>query len=72
MEDGINFTAGLDVVRTSPDHGTAMDIAGKNNADAASFSAAIFDAIKILENQQIDLGKPTKSIEEIQDLYGRR
>ena len=53
MEDGINFTAGLDVVRTSPDHGTAMDIAGKNKADSASFSAAIFDAIKILENRKI-------------------
>lgn len=53
MEDGINFTAGLDVVRTSPDHGTAMDISGKNKADNASFSAAIFDAIKILENRKM-------------------
>ena len=53
MEDGINFTAGLDVVRTSPDHGTAMDIAGKNRADSTSFSAAIFDAIKIIENRKM-------------------
>ena len=37
MEEGINFTAGLDVIRTSPDHGTAMDISGKNKAESASF-----------------------------------
>ncbi|MEO6683216.1 MAG: 4-hydroxythreonine-4-phosphate dehydrogenase PdxA [Ginsengibacter sp.] len=53
MEEGINFTAGLDVVRTSPDHGTAMDIAGKNKADYISFSAAIFEAIKLIENRQV-------------------
>lgn len=53
MEEGVNFTAGLNVVRTSPDHGTAMDIAGKNKADSASFSGAIFEAIKIIENRQL-------------------
>ncbi len=53
MEDGINFTAGLEVVRTSPDHGTAMDISGKNKADHASFNAAIFEAIKLLENRKV-------------------
>jgi 4-hydroxythreonine-4-phosphate dehydrogenase len=39
--EGINFTAGLPVIRTSPDHGTAFDIAGKNKADTSSFLAAI-------------------------------
>ncbi len=50
--EGINFTAGLPAVRTSPDHGTAFDIAGKDKADASSFKAAIFSAIEILANQQ--------------------
>ncbi len=49
--EGINFTAGLPVVRTSPDHGTALDIAGKNKADASSFTAATFEALEILKNQ---------------------
>lgn len=45
--DGINFTAGLEIIRTSPDHGTAFDIAGENRADPSSFLAAIFEAIDI-------------------------
>ena len=45
--EGINFTAGLPEVRTSPDHGTAFDIAGKNKADAGSFIHAIFECIDI-------------------------
>ncbi len=52
LGDGVNFTAGLPAVRTSPDHGTAFDIAGKNKADPSSFSAAIFTAIEILNNQK--------------------
>ena len=44
---GVNFTAGLPFVRTSPDHGTAFDIAGKNIADPSSFREAIFSAIQI-------------------------
>ncbi len=51
MAEGINFTAGLPVVRTSPDHGTAFDIAGKNLADISSFTAAIFAGIDILNKQ---------------------
>ncbi|MCC6818347.1 MAG: 4-hydroxythreonine-4-phosphate dehydrogenase PdxA [Bacteroidia bacterium] len=47
FEDGINYTAGLPVVRTSPDHGTAYDIAGKNSASTLSFVNAIFEAIDI-------------------------
>ena len=49
--EGLNYTAGLPVVRTSPDHGTALDIAGKNKADSASFTAATFGALDILKNQ---------------------
>lgn len=50
--DGVNFTAGLPFVRTSPDHGTAYDIAGKNLADAQSFRQAVFSAIDIWRNRQ--------------------
>ena len=42
--EGVNFSAGLSKVRTSPDHGTAMDIAGQGKASAASFEAAMFCA----------------------------
>lgn len=51
MAEGINFTAGLPTIRTSPDHGTAFDIAGKNIADISSFTAAIFAGIDILNNR---------------------
>lgn len=50
--EGINFTAGLPVIRTSPDHGTAFDIAGKDIADPASFREAVFAAIDLLRNRQ--------------------
>jgi 4-hydroxythreonine-4-phosphate dehydrogenase len=43
--NGINFTAGLPIIRTSPDHGTGFDIAGKNAADPASFRQALYLAI---------------------------
>ena len=46
---GVNFTAGLPVIRTSPDHGTAYNIAGKNLADEGSMRAAIFLAADIVE-----------------------
>ncbi|MEO9004041.1 MAG: 4-hydroxythreonine-4-phosphate dehydrogenase PdxA [Ginsengibacter sp.] len=49
--EGINYTAGLPFVRTSPDHGTAFDIAGKDKADPASFIAALFGALEIIKNQ---------------------
>jgi len=50
--EGINFTAGLPIVRTSPDHGTALDIAGKGKADAASFLAAVFSCIDIITHRK--------------------
>ncbi|MFT7611563.1 MAG: 4-hydroxythreonine-4-phosphate dehydrogenase [Parvicellaceae bacterium] len=49
---GVNFTAGLSFVRTSPDHGTAFDIAGKNAATISSFKAALFMARDIFLNRQ--------------------
>lgn len=51
--NGINFTAGLKVVRTSPDHGTAYEIAGKNQADESSFRNAIYKAIEIHKNRTL-------------------
>lgn len=51
-EEGVNYTAGLPFIRTSPDHGVAYDIAGKNIADERSFSEAIFTGIKIFKNRQ--------------------
>jgi 4-hydroxythreonine-4-phosphate dehydrogenase len=50
-QDGVNYTAGLPIVRTSPDHGTAEDIAGKNKASEESFRSAIYKAIDIYESQ---------------------
>ena len=48
---GVNFTAGLNVVRTSPDHGTAFDIAGKKIADESSFREAVFMCCDIIRNR---------------------
>ncbi|MDA7712322.1 4-hydroxythreonine-4-phosphate dehydrogenase PdxA [Flavobacteriaceae bacterium] len=50
--EGVNFTAGLTKVRTSPDHGTAFDIAGKGKADTTSFKEALFTGRTIFFNRQ--------------------
>ena len=52
MDSGVNFTAGLPYVRTSPDHGTGYDIAGKNLANENSLRQAIYMAIDIWRNRQ--------------------
>ena len=52
FEKGVNYTAGLPFVRTSPDHGTAYDIAGRGIADETSFREAIFTAIDIVKNRE--------------------
>ncbi len=52
MDSGVNFTAGLQYVRTSPDHGTAFDIAAKGEADASSMREAIYKAIDIFRNRR--------------------
>lgn len=54
MDNGVNITAGLPYVRTSPDHGTAFDIAGCNKALEASFRQAIYTAIDIHRNRKAD------------------
>ncbi len=67
--EGVNFTAGLPAVRTSPDHGVAFDIAGKNKADTSSFVTALFECIDIInrrheyeENRRNPLKKMTPSM----------
>ncbi len=51
FETGVNFTAGLSIVRTSPDHGTAFDIAGKGIADENSMRSALFLACDVVKNR---------------------
>lgn len=53
FESGINFTAGLPIVRTSPGHGTAYDIAGQGIASEESFRNALFSAVRIHKNKQM-------------------
>jgi 4-hydroxythreonine-4-phosphate dehydrogenase len=52
MGEGVNYTAGLTGVRTSPDHGVAFDIAGKNKADEASLRQAIFTCVDIINERR--------------------
>ncbi len=52
FEDGVNFTAGLPVVRTSPAHGTAFDIAGQDKASGQPFKAALLLANEIFKNRE--------------------
>ncbi|HLG35858.1 MAG TPA: 4-hydroxythreonine-4-phosphate dehydrogenase PdxA [Bacteroidia bacterium] len=52
FESGVNFTAGLPIVRTSPDHGTAYDIAGKNKASASSLREAVYIACDIFSKRK--------------------
>ncbi len=54
MNDGVNFTAGLSAVRTSPDHGTAYDITGKGVADESSFRQAVYMAMDVFRNRLQD------------------
>ncbi|MBA3679969.1 MAG: 4-hydroxythreonine-4-phosphate dehydrogenase PdxA [Bacteroidetes bacterium] len=53
FNEGVNFTAGLNAVRTSPDHGTGYDIAGKNKANEQSFKKALYAAIDIFKNRKL-------------------
>lgn len=50
--EGVNYTAGLPAVRTSPDHGTGFDIAGKGIADPSSFREAVFQAIDLIRQRR--------------------
>ena len=60
---GVNYTAGLASVRTSPDHGTAYDIAGKGEADESSFIKALFLAADIVRNRNEYLDMHANSLE---------
>lgn len=51
FQDGVNFTAGLPIVRTSPDHGTAFEMAGRDEADPQSMKSSIYAAIDIFRNR---------------------
>ena len=65
FEDGVNYTAGLPIIRTSPDHGTALEMAGRDEADPRSMRAAIFSAIDIYRNrkawEKLQAGKMDRS-----------
>ena len=50
--EGVNYTAGMEGIRTSPDHGVAFDIAGKNKAEEASFREAIFKCVDIINSRR--------------------
>ena len=65
---GVNFTAGLDKIRTSPDHGTAYDIAGKGIADYNSFKEAVYLAIDVYNsrNQYAEISQKPLKIKEKQ------
>lgn len=52
FDEGVNFTSGIDIIRTSPDHGTAYDIAGKGIASERSIQNALFTGIDIFRNRQ--------------------
>lgn len=54
MDEGVNFTAGLPIVRTSPAHGTAYDIAGQGIASENSFRQAIYTALDVYRNRLIE------------------
>lgn len=53
FNNGVNFTAGLNYVRTSPDHGTAYEIAGKQIADESSFREALYMSIDVYRNRNL-------------------
>ena len=70
---GVNYTAGLPVVRTSPDHGTAYNLAGKNEADATSMLHAIYAAIDILrrraDNEKLLANQLVVEVREVKKEY---
>lgn len=70
FEDGVNYTAGLPIIRTSPAHGTAYNIAGLGNANEISFRNAIYLAIDIYNNRnfQEHLEKNKLNIDELEDI----
>jgi 4-hydroxythreonine-4-phosphate dehydrogenase len=74
FNNGVNFTAGLPYVRTSPDHGTAYSLAGKNQANEQSFRKALYSAIDIyrVRKEEKLLAKNKINPEEVQKFLDRR
>lgn len=72
--EGVNYTAGLSFVRTSPDHGTGYDIAGQNKADASSIRQAVYTAIDICKNRKLnsDLKSGALNKEDIKQMNLRQ
>lgn len=70
FEDGVNYTAGLPIVRTSPAHGTAYDITGKNIASEQSFRSALYTAIDIYNNRnfQQELEEGKLNVDELENI----
>ncbi|MFN3852292.1 MAG: 4-hydroxythreonine-4-phosphate dehydrogenase PdxA [Spirosomataceae bacterium] len=64
FEEGVNFTAGLPAVRTSPDHGTAYDIAGKNEADESSLIQAIYTAVDVSQRRKENASLEANSLKK--------
>ncbi|HMK06505.1 MAG TPA: 4-hydroxythreonine-4-phosphate dehydrogenase PdxA [Flavobacterium sp.] len=71
---GVNYTAGLNKIRTSPDHGTAFDIAGKGIADYNSFKEAVYLAIDIYNtrNEYMEISQNPMKIKEKQEERNNR
>jgi 4-hydroxythreonine-4-phosphate dehydrogenase len=66
FEDGVNFTAGLPIIRTSPAHGTAYDLVGKDEASESSFRQALYLACDIHRNREMHdqlTSNPMKPVE---------
>jgi 4-hydroxythreonine-4-phosphate dehydrogenase len=61
FDKAVNVTIGLPIIRTSPAHGTAFDIAGKNIADPSSMMEAITTAIKMMQTKKIHLSIQAKA-----------
>lgn len=69
FEDGVNYTAGLPIVRTSPDHGTGYEIAGRDQASPRSMISSIYTAIDIFrKRKEYDILQENKLIEEPTDI----
>lgn len=62
--EGVNFTAGLSIVRTSPDHGTAFEIAGEGTADEGSLRNALYKAIDIVKQRKLNEELKADALEE--------
>ncbi len=67
FHNGVNFTAGLPIIRTSPDHGTAYEIAGKDKANPESFRRALFLARDIYKNRTTYLHLLSQAMKEDKD-----